>query len=118
MKTYKVYAQNVRSLNPIVEIDGTQISEEIYKCADDYFDFCNTEYLEDDNGDISEDKFNAAWQAVASLLTKHFEKSRTLECGDYMIITTDEQPTRPNMCGMDINLLTVEEITEAMNGEV
>lgn len=99
MKIYRVYAQCVTKVHPVKEISKDDLREEIEDAAVDYFNIASTEFLKDEEGEISEETFDLAYQAIASLLTKDWSKYRRLDRGDYMIVEAQEEPSRPNICG-------------------
>lgn len=110
-KIYKVYAQCVTRVagRAIIEINPSDLREEIDNLVSGYFNNTNTDFLGEDNLD-------KAYEVIADLLDDYWEKNKILECGDYEIIEADEIPRRPNMCGDTTSRLSEKKILEKLRG--
>lgn len=96
---FKVYAQNCKSVNPIVEVEEKNLNDAIFPLVNRAIEDGFVEFSEDDQ--VTNENVNAAYEkAIASL-----NDIELLSCGDYCIVKQDTTPTeRPRMCGFDVHI--------------
>lgn len=97
-KYYKVYANCCIVPRAIKEIDKEDAKRYVLEAVDQYVDnqgfsdlepFHDIDWDEDDN-----DAVNAAFEKVYDKASEYFEKNDFYECGDFIIVYTDEYPSR------------------------
>lgn len=94
-KIYKVYANCVIKAKPVTEIR--------YEEALALIDEAVTDGL--NNGDISidEEDFDAAYDEFIERAYDFFRENGYFDCGDFRIVYSEEEPSRPNGCGHSVN---------------
>lgn len=101
---YKVYANCCRAINPVKEVQKTELTEVIEPLINatmetDKFDKMVVDW---DNQVL----VNQAVQRLYENALDTLEEHEILNCGDFCIIATTGIPrSRPNMCGFDTNLI-------------
>lgn len=115
MSIYKVYSRACRSSRPVQEITEEKLKEEIEGIIfDDFMNECDTSFLNDEEGEISDESFNLLASALCELLESVWNKDGILERGDYAIIKAEESPSRSCMYGRTYTDFTQKEIIEKM----
>ena len=100
-KIYKVYAKCCYALHPIREIDEDDLRGYFDAIVDDAF---SRDYIKCDWDD--DKAVNAAGELAYAKVETYWFKNKILNCGDYMVIESDEEViNRPNCCGWDTDLI-------------
>lgn len=78
---YKVYANNVKKVHPVMKASNVSICKAI-----------------DENEELS----TVIYDKLYNAFKKKFEVNKCISVGDYMIIESDEVPSRPNICNWEV----------------
>lgn len=94
-KIYKVYAKCVRTSKPVTEIS--------YEEAMALIDEAVVDKIANDENNIDIEDFEAAYIELSERAEKFFKENEYFDCGDYRIVFSEEEPSRPNGCGHSVN---------------
>lgn len=114
---FKVYGQNIiRARGTAISvIDPEEVSNYISDQANDYLNSSSLDFLpHNEDGEIEDEIFNKAYEAVYDLIDEIWNKDKILFCGDFMIAEADEAPYRPSMCGDSYGDLKEADILKKM----
>lgn len=96
MKIYKVYAKCVRTTKSVTEIS--------YEEAMELIDEAITDGLNNEDISIDEEEdFDAVFNKLYERAEKFLEENGYFDCGDFRIVYSEEEPSRPNGCGHSVN---------------
>lgn len=117
MKIYRVFAQCVNKVpgTAITELTNEDLNNEITEATNEYFNQNDMSFLLDEDGEISDDNFDKAWNAISELFTELWDKNRFLNLGDYYVTESEERPERGNMGSFEV--FSKEEILNKMRAE-
>jgi hypothetical protein len=106
MKIWRVYAQNCRAIEPIKEIDKAEAEKDFMALVNEGMQQDIILIETDEDGDITDEKYQEAWEAAVEKVENYFYKEGFLSVGDYMLVLNDQKPTaRPSMGGWDLIVL-------------
>lgn len=90
---YKVYALNVKKVNPVMRASNVSIC----KAIDD-----NIEHYIDSFANGDDMQFTMLYDHLYNYFKRKFEVNKCISAGDYMIIESDNIPIRPNICNWEV----------------
>lgn len=106
MKIWKVYAQNCRAVEAIKEIDKEEAEKAFMALVNEGMQQDIIPIETDEDGDITDEKYQEAWEAAVEKVENYFCREGFLNVGDYMLVLNDHKPTaRPSMAGWDLIVL-------------
>lgn len=119
---WKVYAQNVvrpKGMAIIGMNSDEEFEEELEKAVMDFLDVFDYSSFEDSEGDFldPDQTLNNIYIAVFELFEEHWNKYKYLDMGDYILIESDEMPSRPNKCGCSTSLFSVEDVRKRLDSK-
>lgn len=90
---YKVYANNVKKEHPVMKASNVSICKAIDENVDHIMEKLKVE---------NEEVFMFIYDKLYNLFKEKFEVNKRISVGDYMIIESDEVPSRPNICNWEV----------------
>ena len=97
MKIWKVYANCAKSANPVKEISEEEAKELIFDAVG--YLIGNSEISVEVIDDEDDDEYNAKVDELKAKALEDFEKTGIFECGDFAVISSEEQPERGDVYG-------------------
>ena len=105
-KCYQVYAKCVNNPRPVRELNwwsALDLARDTLLGV--YFSAYERKIFDGVPEENEEDAICAVVDAFADRVRVAFEEEETINCGDFCIIFSEEEPTRPNKCGYDDALI-------------
>lgn len=97
-KYYKCYSNCCIAPIAIKEIDEEDAKRYIIETVNQYIDDHGFDDLEPFNGidwdDCDDDALSSVWEKVYDKAIEYFEENEYYECDDFIILYTDEYPSR------------------------
>ena len=90
---YKVYANNVKKVHPVMKASNVSICKAIDENVDHIMENLQIE---------NEEAFTVIYDKLYNAFKKKFEVNKCISVGDYMIIESDDVPSRPNICNWEV----------------
>lgn len=104
-KCYQVYANCVRTTRPVRELNWSgALNLARDTLFEDWID-ANRDVFCDVSEERVEDAICVVQSAFDNRVYEAFKAEETINCGDFCIIFSEEEPSRPNKCGFDGNLI-------------